>query len=164
MVINLFIKLIRVEKRECVCMEFSQLSFPDQTGTSIIAWELRSESFHETDESFLNSPSPVKREQELHESWWELRRRVCMRVFSTLVTRSNENKNCMRFHESCEAREFACEFSQLSWPGQTKTRIYLFIYYLFNNILWGCLIIKDDFHKGPQNKYCKYITYDKSVK
>jgi hypothetical protein len=52
-------------------------------------WELRSESFHE---SFLNSHVPVKQEQELHESWWEL-------------------------------REFPWEFSQLSCPSQTRTRV-----------------------------------------
>jgi hypothetical protein len=42
-----------------------------------------------------------------------------MRVFSTLKPRSNENKSCMRV----EKREFAWEFSQLSCPGQTKTRV-----------------------------------------
>ena len=96
------------------------------------SWELRSESLHE---SFLNSHAPVKREQELHESWWEARvcilvkreqelhesweARVCMRVFSTLMPRSNENKSCMRVDEK---REFAWEFSQLSCTGQTRTR------------------------------------------
>jgi hypothetical protein len=49
---------------------------------------------------------------------WEAR--VCMRVFSTRVPRSNENKSCMRVDER---REFAWEFSQLSCPGQTRTRI-----------------------------------------
>jgi hypothetical protein len=34
-------------------------------------WELASESLYE---SFLNSHVPVKREQELHESWWKLMR------------------------------------------------------------------------------------------
>jgi hypothetical protein len=57
-------------------------------------WELRNESLHE---SFLNSHSPVKREQELHESW---EARVFMRVFSTLMPRSNENKSYMRVDES----------------------------------------------------------------
>jgi hypothetical protein len=61
-------ELMRVEKRE-FAWEFSQLSCPGQTRTRV-AWELRSESLHE---SFLNSHVPVKREQELHESWWELR-------------------------------------------------------------------------------------------
>jgi hypothetical protein len=48
---------------------------------------------------------------------WEAR--VCVRVFSTLMARSNENKSCMRV----EKREFAWDFSQLSWPGQTRTRV-----------------------------------------
>ena len=56
-------------------------------------WELTSESLHE---SFINSHVLVKREQELHESWqarvWQAR--VCMRVSSTLVSWSNENKSC----------------------------------------------------------------------
>jgi hypothetical protein len=109
--------------------EFSQLSCPGQTRTRV-AWELRSESLHE---SFLNSRALVKREQELYESWWELRSeslhqsflnshvpvkreqdcmrvdenweaRVCMRVFSTPMPQSNENKSCMRVDESWEAR------------------------------------------------------------
>jgi hypothetical protein len=50
----------------------------------------RSQSLHE---SFLNSHAPVKREQELHENWWEVK---------------SEN---------------AWEFSQLSCPGQTRTRV-----------------------------------------
>jgi hypothetical protein len=84
-------------------------------------WKLRSESLHELrseslHESFLNFHAPVKREQELHESW---EARVCMRVFSTLMPWSNENKSCTRV----EKREFAWEFSQLSWPGQTRTRV-----------------------------------------
>jgi hypothetical protein len=59
---------MRVEKRE-FAREFSQLSCRGQTRTRV-AWELRSESLHE---SFLNSHGLVKQEQELHESWWELR-------------------------------------------------------------------------------------------
>jgi hypothetical protein len=61
-------ELTRVEKRE-FAWKFSQLSCP---GWTRVAWELRSESLHD---SFLNShapPAPVKREQELHESWREL--------------------------------------------------------------------------------------------
>jgi hypothetical protein len=42
-----------------------------------------------------------------------------MRVFSTLMPRSNENKSCMRVKK----REFAWEFSQLSCPRQTRTRV-----------------------------------------
>jgi hypothetical protein len=72
-------ELMRVEKWEFV-WEFSQLSCPGQTRTRV-AWEvMRIESLHE---SFLNSHAPVKREQELHERWWELR--VCMRVFLNLM-------------------------------------------------------------------------------
>jgi hypothetical protein len=70
---------MRVEKRE-FAWDFSQLSCPSQTRTRV-AWELRSESLHEI---FLNSRGPVKREQELHESW---EARVCVRVFSTLMPR-----------------------------------------------------------------------------
>jgi hypothetical protein len=58
----------------------------------------------------------AKREQELHESW---EARVYIRVFSTLMPWSNENKSCLRV----EKREFASEFSQLSCPGQTRTRV-----------------------------------------
>jgi hypothetical protein len=61
-------------------------------------------------ESFLNSHVQVKREQELNESW---EARVCMRVFSTLMSRSNENKSCMRVDESWEARVCMRVFSTL---------------------------------------------------
>jgi hypothetical protein len=154
---------MRVEKREFT-WEFSQLSCPGQTRTRV-AWELTSESLHQ---SFLNSHALVKREQELHESWearvcirvfstlmpwsnenkswWELRSeswhqsflnshalikqeqelhesweaRVYIRVFSTLMSWSNKNKSCMRVAK----REFkTSEFSQLSCPGQTRTRV-----------------------------------------
>jgi hypothetical protein len=86
-------ELMRVKKQE-FAWEFSQLSCPGQTRTRV-AWELRSESLHE---SFLNSHAPVKREQELHESW---EARVCMRVFSTLMPWSVREQE---LHESWEAR------------------------------------------------------------
>jgi hypothetical protein len=89
---------MRVEKREFT-WEFSQYSLLDQTRTRV-AWEL-------TSESFLNVHCLIKREQELHESW---QARVYMRVFSTFIAWSNENKSCMRV----EKREFTWEFSQHS--------------------------------------------------
>ena len=58
----------------------------------------------------------VKREQELHESW---QARVCVRVLSTLMSWSNENKSCTRV----DKREFVWEFHQLSCPDQTRTRV-----------------------------------------
>ena len=102
---------IRVEKREFT-WEFSQHSLLDQTRTRV-AWELTSESLHE---SFLNIHCLIKREQELHKSW---EARVYMRVFSTFIAWSNENKSCMRV----EKREFTWEFSQLSLLDQTRTRV-----------------------------------------
>ena len=92
--------------------EFHQLSCPGQTRT-IVAWELTSESLHE---SFINSHILVKREQELHESW---QARVYMRASSTPMSWSNVNKSCM----SVDKRELAWEFHQLSCPGQTRTRV-----------------------------------------
>jgi hypothetical protein len=59
-----------------------------------VAWELTSESLHE---SFLDFHCLVKRDQELRESW---QARVCMRVFSTFIAWSNENKSCTRVDES----------------------------------------------------------------
>jgi hypothetical protein len=49
---------------------------------------------------FSNSHAPVKREQELHESW---EARACMKVFSTLMPRSNENRSCMRVFSTDES-------------------------------------------------------------
>jgi hypothetical protein len=110
------VDLVRVDKRE-FARKISQLSYPVQTRTRVTVheswWELTSESLHER---FINSHAPVKRDQELHESW---KVRVCMRVFSTFVSRSNENKSYMRV----EKWEFAWEFSQLSCPVQTRTRV-----------------------------------------
>ena len=51
----------------------------------------------------------------------EKRELLYMRVFSTLVSRSIENKSCMRV--SVDKREFASEISQLSCPGQTRRRV-----------------------------------------
>jgi predicted transcriptional regulator len=102
---------MRVEKREFT-WEFSQLSLLDQTRTRV-AWELRSESLHQ---SFLNFHCLIKREQELHESW---QARVYVRVFSTFIAWSNESKSCMRV----DKRELTWEFSQLSLLDQTRARV-----------------------------------------
>ena len=47
--------------------------------------------------------------------------RFCMRVFSTLMSWSNENKSCMRVDESWQARVSMTVFLKLSCPGQTYT-------------------------------------------
>ena len=86
-------------------------SRPGQTRTRV-AWELTSESLHE---SFVNFHCLIKREQELHESW---QARVYIRVFSTFIDWPNENKSCMRV----DKREFTWEFCQLSLLDQTRTR------------------------------------------
>ena len=101
---------MRVDKRE-FAWEFCQLSLLDQESWQ--AWELTSESLHE---SFVNFHCLIKREQELHESW---QARVCMRVLSTFIVWSNENKSCMRV----DKREFTSEFSPLSLLDQTRTRV-----------------------------------------
>jgi hypothetical protein len=146
-------ELMRVEKRE-FAWRFSQLSCPSQTRTRIARelrseslhesflnshapvkreqelheswWELRSESLHQI---FLNSHGPVKREQELHESWWELRSESLHRVFSTLMPRSNENKNCTRVDESwldktAKTHQLSSKFEsvQSSWESMTVGR------------------------------------------
>ena len=125
--------------------------------------ELRSESLHE---SFLNYHILVKRGWELmrvekQEFAWEFSQlscpgqtrmrvdesweaSVCMRVFSTIMSWSNEDESWWELrseslHESflnyhvlvkrgwelmrVEKREFAWEFSQLSCPGQTRMRV-----------------------------------------
>ena len=101
----------RVEKREFT-WEFHQLSLLDQTRTRV-AWELTSESLHE---SYINFHCLIKREQELHESW---QARVYIRVTSTFIAWSNENKSGTRV----DKREFTWEFHQLSLLDQTRTRV-----------------------------------------
>ena len=90
-------------------------SCPDQTRARVALWELISESLHE---SFINSHVQITREQELYYESWQAR--VYMRVSSTLMSWSHENKSCtMRV----DKWEFAWEFHQLSCPGQTRTRV-----------------------------------------
>jgi hypothetical protein len=96
-------ELMRVGKREFT-WDFFHESWWELTGHYKLEWELRSESLHE---SFLNSPAPVKRDQELHESWWELTGYYKLEW------------KLMRV----EKREFAWVFSRLSCPSQTRTRV-----------------------------------------
>ena len=46
-----------------------------------------------------------------------------MRVFSTLKSRSNQNKSCMRVDESCQARVCMRVFSTDLSPDQTRERV-----------------------------------------
>ena len=146
---------MRVDKREFT-WGFHQLSLLDQTRTRV-AWELTSESSHE---SFINFHCVIKREQELHESW---QARVYMRVSSTFIAWSNENKSCMRveklefihesfinfhclikrkqkLHESCK-REFTWKLHQLSLLDQRRTR-------------FACDLTRESLHESFINCHC----------
>jgi hypothetical protein len=102
--------LLRVEKREFT-WEFPQFSLLDQMRTRV-AWELRSESLHE---SFLIFHCLIKREQEWHQSW---QARVYMWVFSTFIAWSNENKSCS---QSWQARVYMWVFSTFTaWSNGNK--------------------------------------------
>ena len=46
-----------------------------------------------------------------------------MRLFSTLISRSNENKSFMRVGSELEIEEFVLQFFQLSFFGQTRTNL-----------------------------------------
>ena len=64
---------------------------------------------------------PVKREQELHESWWELRSESLHESFlNSYVRRSSENKSCMRVDESWQARVCTRVFSTLMSGGHAS--------------------------------------------
>jgi hypothetical protein len=83
---------MRVEKRE-FAREFMRVEKRE------FAWELRSESLHE---SWWELGS-----ESLHESWEarvcmrvQLEARVCMRVFSTLMPRLNENKSWTGYYRA----------------------------------------------------------------
>jgi hypothetical protein len=91
---------MRVDKREFT-WEFSQLSLLDSQTRTRVAWELTSESLHESFLTFIT---------------WSNENKSCMRVdkqeftweFSiTFIAWSNENKSCMRI----DKREFTWEFS-----------------------------------------------------
>ena len=122
-----------------MCMVFHQLSLLDQTRTRV-AWELTSESLHE---SFINFHCLIKREQELHESngkrefTWEFhqpslldqtRTRVAWELASESLHESFINFHCLikreqELHESNGKREFTWEFHQPSLLDQTRTRV-----------------------------------------
>ena len=53
------------------------------------------------------------------ESW---QKRVCMRVFSTVMSWSNENKSCLRVDKGA----FVWDFSELSCPGHLTSQKFLF--------------------------------------
>jgi hypothetical protein len=93
---------MRVEKRE-FAWEFSQLSCPGQTRTTRDSWELmRVEKWEFAWEfSQLTWPDETRTRVAWKLMSWEAR--VCMRVFTTHMPRSNENKCCMRVDESWEA-------------------------------------------------------------
>ena len=98
-------------------------------------------------ESFINSHVLVKGEQELHVSW---QARVCMRVSSTLMSWSNENKSCTRV----DKREFAWEFHQPSCPDQTRTRVAC---ELTNESLHESFINSHDKLRPHKNKNCTSV-------
>jgi hypothetical protein len=105
---------MRAEKRE-FAWEFSQLSCPVQTRTRV-AWELMRVEKREFAWEFSQLSCLGQTRTRVA---WELMR-VCMRVFSTFMAWSNDNKSCMRV----EKGEFAWEFSQLLYcPGQWTTRV-----------------------------------------
>jgi hypothetical protein len=92
-------ELMRAEKPEFP-WEFSQLSCPGQIK--------REQKLHESwwelrsqslHESFLNSHALVKREQELHESWWELAGYYRARS-ETLINSSHQNLNQFKTDEN----------------------------------------------------------------
>ena len=104
-------------------------------------WELRIESLYE---SFLNSRILVKRGWELMrvEKWefvWEFSKlacrdqtrmrvdesweaRICMRVFSTIMSWSNGDERGWELMR-VKKREFVWEFSKLSCRDQTRMRV-----------------------------------------
>ena len=66
-----------------------------------------------------SSKAFVKLRWKFYESW---QARVCMRVFSTLMSWSNENKSCIRVDESWQARICMRVFSILmSWSNENKS-------------------------------------------
>jgi hypothetical protein len=83
---------MRVEKRE-FAWEFSQLSCPGQTRTRV-ARELMRVEKREFAWEFSQLSCPGQRRTRVDESW---QARVCMKVFSTLVPRSEQEQ---KLHES----------------------------------------------------------------
>ena len=128
-------ELMRVEKREFV-WEFSQLSCPGQTRIRINEVEKREFVWE-----FSQLSCPGQTRMRVDESW---EARVCMRVFSTIMSWSNEDESWWELRSESlyesflnyhvlvkrgwelmrvEKREFVWEFSQLSCPGQTRMRV-----------------------------------------
>ena len=116
-------EFIRVEKREFV-WEFSHFSCPGQTRMDESLWELRSESLFE---SFLISHVLVKQGwMRVYKSW---KARVCIRVFSTLMSWSNKDKSWWELRSESLDESFS---SLLQCPGEMRTRV-------GRNWRWICL-------------------------
>jgi hypothetical protein len=79
---------------------------------------LRSESFHE---SFLNSPVPVKQEQELHKSWLD----ITARLQKLSVINSHENLNQFKmfmFHaKTCQTYLYTVTYTISTTLGLVKS-------------------------------------------
>jgi hypothetical protein len=114
---------MKVDKQE-FAWQFSQASCPGQTRTRAVAWELRSESLHESFSTLMSRSNENKSCMRVDESW---EARVCMRAFSTLMSRSNENKSCTRVHDGWEAIVCMRVFSTLmprSNENKSCTRVH----------------------------------------
>ena len=102
--------------------EFSQLSCPGQTRTKV-PWELmriwQARVCMRVFSALMSLLNKNKSCTRVDANWPA---RVCMTGFSTLMSWSNENKSCIAVDESYQA-EFVWEFSQLSCPCQTRTRV-----------------------------------------
>jgi hypothetical protein len=98
----------------------------------------------------------ARKQKGLWNEWEEIPlARVCMKVFTTLVPRSNMNKSCMRV----EKWEFVWEFSQLSCPGQTRTRV---AWELHES--WEGRVCMRDFStlmpRSKENKSCMRVAWE----
>jgi hypothetical protein len=113
---------MKVDKRE-FARDFSQLSCPDQTRTRV-TWKLTRVDMREF--ACMRVFSTLVSWSNENKSYMRVdeswHARVCTRVFSTLMSRSNENKSYMRVDESWEARS-CVRVTQLSYPVQSRTRV-----------------------------------------
>jgi hypothetical protein len=108
------------------------IAWSNENNWTRVTWELTSESLHE---SFLNFHCLIKREQELHEN---LQARVYMRISSTFIACSNENKSFI--HENWQARVYVSDSTFIAWSNENKVVWELTresLYENFLNFLYG---------------------------
>ena len=113
--------------------------------------------------AFLNSRVLIKREQELHNIWlMRVDKPELHDIFSTLVSRSNENKSCIRVDENWQARVCIVIFLNFRAPIKWKQELKYPFFFRYQVEAVECIlqyILKQSSNKKDQKKYRTTFVY-----